>query len=217
MTDIFDEVDEDLRADRARQMFRRYGGVLVAFAVLVVAAAGGWQAWKWYDAKRSAETATAYLAAMKTADSQKGAGRQDATAAFAAVADKASGGYRSLARLQEAALKADAGDLAGACAIWDEVANDATADSLLRDLANLQWAMHQLDNGDPAAVEARLRPLTSAVNPFHALASEAQAMLDLRQGRTDAARDTLKGLTQDASAPDGVRQRAEKLLNRLGA
>ncbi len=215
MVDIFDEVDEDLRADRARALLKQYGGVLVAAAVVMVAAAGGWQAWRWYDARRTAELADSYLSAMKISD-QKGAAKQAAEADFAAVADKAGSGYRSLALLQEAALKADAGDLTGASAIWDRVAADGSADSLIRYLADLQWCLHHVDNGDPAAVEARLKPLTSAVNPWHALATEALAMLDLRRGRTDAARDGLKALVQDASAPSGVRERAEGLLTRLG-
>lgn len=217
MPDIFDEVDEDLRADRAARLFKQYGGFLVAAAVLVVAGAGGWKAWEWYDGKQRAELAQGYLAAMKIADNTKSSGKQEADAAFAAVAAKSGAGYRDLALLREAALKAEAGDLAGASVLWDRVASGSGTDSLLRDVANLQWALHQLDAGDPAAVAARLQPLASPDNPFHALAQEAQAMLDLRQGKTDAARDVLKLLAQDVTAPEGVRRRAEGLLTRMGA
>jgi hypothetical protein len=214
--DIFDEVDEDLRADRAARLFKQYSGVLLAFAVLVVAGVGGWQAWQWYDAKRRAALAESFLAAMTTADTQNGAGRQQADAAFAAIAEKAGGGYRSLARLREAALKADAGDIAGASVLWDQVAGDSSADGLLRDVANLQWALHHIDTGDPAAVAARLQVLAAPSNPFHALAEEAQAMLALREGKPDAARDSLKQLAQDVTAPEGVRQRADRMLAELG-
>ncbi len=215
--DIFDEVDEDLRADRAAKLFKQYGGVLIAAAVLVVAGAGGWQAWQWYDGKRRAEMAQSYLAAMTTADGQKGAGRLAADAQFAAVAEKAGGGYRTLALLREAALKADAGDMPAAIALWDRVANDSGADGLLRDLATLQSVQHQLDSGDPALLGARLLPLAAPGNPWHGLAEEAQAMLALREGKTDAARDTLKQLAADVTAPDGVRRRADGLLARLGS
>ena len=73
-------------------------------------------------------------------------------------------GYRTLARLREAALKADAGDLPGALALWDQVAADASADPLLRDLASLLWAEHQIDSGDPALLEARLKALAAPEN-----------------------------------------------------
>ena len=52
MVDIFDEVDEELRAERAQQLLKRYAGVIVAVALLIVAAAAGWQGWHWYQARR---------------------------------------------------------------------------------------------------------------------------------------------------------------------
>lgn len=216
MPDIFDEVAEDLRADRARALLTRYGTVLVAAAVLVVAGAGGWRAWQWYDGKQTAKRAALYLDAMQTADAQTPAGRDAAIAQFAAIAATAPTGYRTLAQLREAGLKADAGDLAGASALWDAVAGDGAADPLLRDLASLQWAIHHIDSADPAVVAARLAPLAVPTNPWHALATEAQAMLALHQGQTEAARATLTTLAQDVTAPQGVRQRAEGMLARIG-
>lgn len=172
MPDIFDEVDEDLRADRVRDLFKKYGGAMVAAALLVVAASGAWQFWQRYEARRIAEVAQTFLNGVRTADGHAGAGRQEALAQFDMVQEKGRRGYRTLARLRVAAVKADAGDLAGASAVWDEVASDASADRLLRDVANLQWAMHHLDSGNVAAVEARLKPLAAPDNPLHALAQE---------------------------------------------
>ena len=97
-----------------------------------------------------------------------------------------------------------------------EVPADASADPLLRDLANLQWALHQIDTADPAVVQARLEPLAAATSPFHALATEGLAMLELRRGHEDKARDLLKSLAQDVTTPQGVRQRAQGLLGQLG-
>jgi hypothetical protein len=132
------------------------------------------------------------------------------------VAANSPEGYATLARLQEAALRADAADLKGAGAIWDQVAGDASADPLLRDLASLLWAQHQLDQGDPALLEARLKPLTDTANPWHALAQEQLALLDLRLGKKDLAKSALQHLAEDATAPSGVRGRASGILTRLG-
>jgi len=215
--DIFDEVEEDLRADRAQALLKRYGGMLVAAAVLVVVAVGAWRAWEWRENKRIAAIADTYLAAAQTAETLKGPAREAAAAQFAAVAAKAPTGYRTLAQLREAGLKVQAGDLAGASALWDQVSGDAGADPLLRDVASLQWAIHHVDSGDPAQVAARLGPLALPDSPFHPLAAETLAMLDLRQGKTAAARAALTALAQDATAPTGVRQRAQGLLARIGS
>jgi hypothetical protein len=87
---------------------------------------------------------------------------------------------------------------------------------VLRDTARLQWALHEVDAGDPAQVQARLAPLLNPDNPLHALAEETQALLSLRQGKTDDAKATFKRLSQDVTAPQGVRARAAGLLAQLG-
>jgi hypothetical protein len=218
VSDIFDEVEEDLRAERARGLLLRYGGLVVGLALAVVAAAGGWQAWRWYDAKRTGQVAEVYLAGMRLAAGVGvgGADRPGAIADFGKVAADGGEGYRTLARLYAAALQADGGDLEGAKASWDQVASDGSADPLLRDLANLMWVTHQLDSGDPPALQARLQPLVEPQNAWHALAQEAQALLAIRRGAPEEAKQTLRALAQDTTAPDGVRGRANGLLVRLG-
>lgn len=221
MVDIFDEVEEELRAERAQQMLKRYGGLIIAAVIAIVVAAAGWQGWRWYEARRDAAAAVEYLTAMNLADASTAAGtsaasRAAATAAFASVAASAPDGYATLGRLREAALKADANDLQGAAALWDQVAADQSADTLLRDLAVLLWAQHLLDKADPGALQARLKPLAEPDNPWRALALEQLALLDLRLGKRDEAKTALTHLAQDITAPSGVRARATALVGRLG-
>ena len=220
MVDIFDEVDEELRAESAQRLLKRYGGVIAAAALAVIGAAGGWQGWQWYQAKQDAATAAAYVSTASVADGSDAldpAARGALSSAFDSLAAGAPDGYRILARLRSAALKADAGDLNGAAALWDQVAGDAGADPLLRDLATLMWAQRQLDQGDPAHVEARLKPLTEPGNAWRSLAQEQLALLEMRQGHADVAKAAFRKLSQDVTAPSGVRSRATALLSRIGA
>ena len=124
--------------------------------------------------------------------------------------------YRALAQMQLAALRTDGGDKAAGLKLWDAVAADTGADPVLRDAARLQWALHQVDAGDPAQVQAHLAPLLDPANPLHALAEEAQGLLALRQDKKDDARATFKRLSADVAAPQGVRARAAGLLAQLG-
>ena len=217
MVDIFDEVDEELRAERAQAVLRRYAGVIIAAAVLIVGAAAGWQAWRWYQAKQDAAAAQQYMVAMHAANAAAtDDARRQALAALQPVVAGAPDGYRTLARLRAAALKADSGDVAGAATLWTEVAADSGADPLLRQLASLLWATHQIDTADPALLESRLKPLTEPGNVWRPLAEEQLAVLDLRQGKPDPARTILTRLANDVTAPAGLRGRAAGLLARLG-
>jgi hypothetical protein len=215
VSDIFEEVDEELRAERAQKLLKRYGVYLVLAMLLVLLAVAGWQAWKWYEAKVNARIAKEFLTALEGAASPAGDARKAALLQLAAVANDSNAGYRTLGRLREAALKADTGDAAGAEALWTQVASDGSANPLLRDVAVLQSVLHRIDHGDPAVLEAELKPLAAPDNPWQALAREAEALIALRQGQTEAARGILKQLTQDVTAPDGVRAQATDLLAQL--
>jgi hypothetical protein len=220
VTDIFDELNQDLRAEKARALAMRYGGLGVGLLVLVIAGVGGWQGWRWYQDREAAQAAMPFLAAMAQADALPAGptpARAAAIEAFAKVAATAPVGYRTLAMFREAALLADAGNLAGALALYDGISRDTGVDQTLRDLANLLWAQHQVDQGDPAAVAARLKPLEEPGNPWRALAQEADALLALRRDDKDAAMTMLRGLAADPTATEGVRGRAAGLLTLLGA
>lgn len=231
LSDIFDEIAEDLRAERWKRLAQRYGGLVVALCVVLVLGVGGWQGYGWYRARLEARLATAYLAAA--AEAKPPAGGTDpamlkkAIPAFETLIAEAAGpgwaagwlandGYRTLGRLQLAALRWDTGDQPAALALWDAVAADGRADPALRDTARLHWALHQLDAGDPAKVEAHLQPLLAPDNALRPLAEEARALLALRQGKTDDAKAGFKRLSADVTAPQGVRARAAGLLAQLG-
>ena len=218
MVDIFDEVEEELREERMQEFLKKYGGLIFVAALLVIGAVAGWKAWGWYQDRQDVNAATMYLAAAAKTQAAGVAGpnHQAAAAAFTQVAAQAPEGYRVLARLREAASRADAGDLDGASAVWDQVAADNSADPLLRDLANLTWCLYHADKGDPGVLEARLKPLADPGNAWRSLALEQLALLELRQGHTDAARTRFKALVSDTTAPRGVRSRAAALLDRIG-
>lgn len=210
MPDIFDEVREDLRAERARQLGLRYGGILAAVALLALVAVGGWQGWRWYQQRESEAAANAFLIVHREAE-RPGADLKAAAARFDDIAAQAPEGYRVLARLRAAALKSETGDLPGAMAEWDAVAGDSAADALYRDLASLNWVLHGLDSADPAMLTARVTPLTAEGNPWRASARELQALVAVRQGRGGEARRILEALAADPATPQAMRDRAARV------
>jgi hypothetical protein len=209
--DIFDEVEEDLRAERTRKLAQRWSGVAVGVLLVALAATGGWQAWRWHETRQAAAAAETYLTLHRSTE-REGADLGTAGNGFAALSRESPTGYRTLARLRGAALKAETGDAAGAQALWNQVATDNEADPLYRDLATLLSVMNGLDSGDPAQLAARIAPLTAEGNPWRASAREAQALIALRRGANDEARRILEALAADQGAPQGVRERAQRVV-----
>lgn len=215
MVDIFDEIEEDLRAERAEKLLKKYAWLLIVVIVAIVGAAAGWQLWSRHKNQQDSAVAGRYVA-VQTALEQPGLDKAAQLAALDKLAADAPEGYRTLARMRAAGLKADAGDVPGAVALWNAVAADSNADPLLRDLSSLLATERELDHGDPGQLEARLKPLAAPGNPWSALAQEQLAVLDLRQGKVDDARKTLQTLAAGLESPTGLRARANALLVGLG-
>jgi hypothetical protein len=214
--DLIDEVEEDLRAERAKRLAQRFGGLALAAVLLLLAGVGGWQGWRWWEGRKAAAAAEAFLSAAQSAAAE-GADLGAAAERFAAIAREAPSGYRTLARLRAAALLAETGQTEAALAAWEAVAADSGVEALYRDLATLLWGLHALDSADPARIAARLAPLAAPGAPWRASAREVLALAALRRNDAAEARRQFDALLADAATPQGVRERATRLLQGLGS
>lgn len=221
MVDIFDEVSDDLRGERAMRLLRQYALLLILALILVLVGVAAQQGLAWRAARQNAAAATSFLAIGTTIDNagatETAAQRLAAAQQYQSFAKTAPAGYRALAELRAAGLYAQAGQPGTAASLWNAVAADTDADQPLRDLANLLWAQHALGNAPDGDVGARLAPLESPANAFHGLAQETQALLYLREGKTAQAQGLFTQIANDPGAPDGVRNRADGLLAKLNA
>ena len=214
MSDIFQEVDEDLRRDAALKLWRKYRGLVIAVAVAIVVASGGYSWWRYQDDRSRQSEEVAYSAALDLARGGKSA---EAVEAMTALAPKAHAGRAMLARFEAAALKAKAGDAAGALAAYDALAKDSGIDDVYRNLATVLWGLNALDVEQPQAVIDRMAPLTDAGNPWHLSAIEVTAIAHLKAGDRAAARSDYQRLADDLSAPSSLRARAAEVAAALAS
>ncbi len=211
MPDIFDEVDEDLRAERAQNLLRRYGGLLIFAMLLTLAGVGAYHVWADRQRAEADAVATKFLAAQKAADGHTP--RKDVAAQFADIAATAPEGYKVLAKLQLASLQWDSGKHDEAIAAWTALANDTATPPLLRDLSTLLRVQHQLDSADPVQLKQQLNPMVlDSASRWRPIAMQLTALLDLRLGRAKEARELFRQLMLDPQAPQGVRQVAQAVL-----
>jgi hypothetical protein len=213
VTDIFQEVDEDVRRERAEKFLKTYGKYIAAgVVVLLLAVAGGVQ-WQKHKREQAQMAGARFQSATALAAEGKG---DDAAVAFAKLAEDAGAGYAMLARLREAAARVQAGDLPGALAIYDKLAADGSTPQAFRDLAAVSAALQVLDKGSAADAEKRAEPLTGAGNAFRHSAREIVALAALKSGDLGKAQERLTQLAGDEAAPAGIRRRAGDLIATLG-
>jgi len=213
VADIFQEVDEEVRRERLKKLWQRYGNYLIAGCVLVIVAVGGWRGYEWWQTKKAAEAGAAFEQAVTLAESGK---HEEAEAAFAKLATDGTAGYRVLARLREAAQLART-DRKGAVTAYDEIAADKSAGQVIRDLAALRAGFLLIDSSSYGDMRARLEPLTGPDRTFRHSARELLALSAWKNGDIGAARRWTDMIAADPQTPPGTRSRAEVLSELIAA
>lgn len=212
MSDIFHEVDEEVRREQLRRLWAKYGPYLLALAFIIVAGVAGWRGYEWWQLRKSAEAGAAFEAATTLSTEGK---RQEAEAAFNKVAAEGSAGYRSLALLREAAELAPR-DSAAAVKVYDGLAADGSLGRTMQDLAALRAGLLLLDTAPYDEMLRRLEGLTANDRAFRHTARELLATAAWRNGDATAARRWLDMMTTDAEMPAGTRSRIDMLRALVG-
>jgi hypothetical protein len=207
------EVDEELRRDQLAKLWRRYGGAVVGFAVLVVVGTAAKVGWDHWQQRALAAEAQRFAAAEQLLAGSKPAEAAEALAAIAADGD---GGYAALARLNEAEAKLALKDEAGALEALHRLGQGGADDPLLRDLGTILAVSREVDKGDPAELARRLEPLAAGDSPWRHGARELLAVVAIRAGDLDRAKKLLEELSREVGVPQSQQQRAQELLQAIG-
>jgi hypothetical protein len=213
VSDIFREIDEELRRDNLLKLWSRYGRYIIAVAVVVLVAAGGILAWRDHQLSERRGQSTRYASALTLERDGKDA---EAAKMFAAIAEEG-GGYATLAAFEDAEFLAKSGDSKGAVAAYDRLAGAGDLDPAFRELAVLFSVMHGIPDTDPLLTVSRLAPLTAAGNPWRPTALELTAVARLRSGDKSGAVNLYKALADDLAAPQGLRARAAEMAAALAS
>jgi hypothetical protein len=213
VADIFQEVDEDLRRERLEKLWQRYGNLVIAACVLIVAAVGAWRGYEYWQQKKSIESGAAFESAVTLAEAGK---HQEAEAAFAKLATDGNAGYRALARLREAAELAHT-DKAAAVKAYDGIAADKSAGQVIDELAALRAGFLLVDTAPYSEIQTRLEPLTGADKTFRHSARELLALSAWKSGDMTAARKWTDMIITDPQTPQGTRTRADMLSELIAA
>ncbi len=212
VSDIFDEVDEEVRREQIKRLWERYGNLIVALAVLVVAAVAGWRGYQYWQDKQAAAASAQFTAAALLAEQGK---HDEAEKAFARVAAEGAAGYRVLARLREAAEVA-ARDPKAAVAVYDDIAANSATRQPLKDYATLRAAMLLVDSAPLAEINRRLEPISAAGAPFRHSARELLAFASWKAGDITAMRKWTALIRADQDTPQSLRQRVDVLMTLAG-
>lgn len=207
---FFREVDEELRQDRAKALWKRYGLYIIGAAVAVVAITGGWRFYQHTVESNANASGDRFLAALELIAEDR---TDEARQALQALQQDGYGSYPVLARMREATLLAQSGDAAAAVAGFDAVAADGAVPDSVRDMARLRAGLLLVDTGSYDDVAERVEVLAADTNALRHSAREALGLAAWKAGRADDAVRLFEQISSDVRAPRALSLRARTMLD----
>lgn len=203
------EVDDELRQDKLKSVWRRFGTFLISSAVGTVLIVAAWTGYNTWAESRANASGDRFLAAL---DAARAGNADEALQGLTALEADGTGAYPLLARFRAATLTA-AKDPKAAVAAFDAVAADSAVAAPLRDIAKLRAAYLLVDHGTYAEVATRAEPLSADGNPMRYSALEALGLSAYKAGDSANAQKLFETIVADNAAPQSLSNRAEIMLS----
>ena len=231
MADLFQEINEDLRKDQAKQLFRRYavpGSVVLALLLLTV---GGVQFYRHQQTQTAADfTRALYSALLADRDNEPGAegfkasldfgGRQSDLARMSLAAEHMANGAYQEARSHYQSLSSQTNlpvfeqTLARLMAVAAGIGQGESSALLLDELTLVMDNLSPFDGNEDALPDTFTPDEAQQLFP---LAQILAVELLVSQGRSGEAVEILTRLADSAITPAELRQLARELERMMGS
>jgi len=207
VSDIFQEIDEDLRQDKVARLWKAYGKYLVSLAIFIILAIAGYRFIEHINEENREQASELYELASE-------AGRTgDKKAAIELFSDERFNetiGYAIISKLKKATLAKSNNDPEGMAIVLKQIVTNEEIPSYLRNLARLKLIASGSDN-----YISQLDALIEGDGPWKFLALELKGGMELEVGNLKEARSIFEELTIEANTPNNMRRRASEILKAL--
>ena len=212
MADLFQEIDEELRQDKASKLWSMYGKYIIAVVIIIIGSIAGYRFWQHDQIDKAEKASVIYESAMALGSSG------DAQGAIKILSDpevSKSPGYMALAKMQKANLALKIKDIDGAILTFQAIKNDDAVASIIRDLAHFNYILVRLKAKSETLEIRKLDELIQSNNPWRFMAKELRVSRALDNGNITLAETLLSELADDENTPDRLRGRMTELLKAL--
>lgn len=206
---LLKEISEDVKNDKMKDLWDRYGLFIIIFVALALTAAVSFESFRSWAKKRDQEISNAYAVAI----SLQNQGRLDESMKLLQNISERSGLYADIAKLQIANIYFEQNKPQEAVDLLQQLVSKRSVSRQMKDIAALKLAAYKLDADAPAAeVEKLLFPLTEEGNGSYNVARELLAMLYIREGNLEKAKAEYEMIVASASSSDALKSRAQDMI-----
>ena len=212
MADLFQEIDDELRQDKASRLWKLYGKYVIVVAIIIITSVGGYKFWQQKQLDDGEKASIAYEAAL--ARSASG----DFKGAIDQLNEKElriTPGYAALSQMQKANLAMKIKDFEAALITYKDIAENDDYPQSIKEWASFRHAAVRVEKQIDSNASADLDKLIATDSPWRFLAKEIKAIKEIETGNNSEAKAIFSELADDENAPERLRVRAAEFLQTL--
>ncbi len=203
------EVDDEVKSDRLKAFFQKYGLFVVLSMVLILSAALSFETIKNWRENQFINKTNAYIA------SNMAKTPQETLTALEKIAAGNYGIYSELARIQIAEVLFDMDKTEDAMNMLQSIASNDELNQMVRNMAAVKLAARKVDTASFAEIEDLLTPVIAAEDSWSPIAKEYLALAAIEADNTQKARELYEQILQDGQISDDFRARVQDMLTAL--
>lgn len=211
---LFSEIDEELRREKAAAFWKRYGYMIAAAALFILALFGGWRSYQSWQRSQAATRGDQFFALVQKSENENSVAL---ISDYDALAKTGSRGAAALARLRMAAEAEELGNRDQALSYYDALSREGALGPSMRDIAKLRAGFLELQNGKLESVKSRVENLATEENSVRHTARELLGLAAYQAKDVTTAKKWFELLVTDAEAPAAARDRGQTMLALLAA
>jgi len=205
---LFKEIDEDLRQQKYSDLWKKYGKIIIGALVSMVLVVASIKIWESYDLNRRSMNSNSLSSALNSIEKDK---HKDAIAVLDDLIKNGGAGYSVLAQFNQAAVFLKKGEKKNAMTAYNSISENNNIEKNFRDIALIMAAQIGLEQGVPSVYQKKLSTLIEAGNAWRHSAKELSALFAQKSGDKTKANNLYKELSDDITAPSGIRSRAAEM------
>jgi hypothetical protein len=211
LSDIFREIEEEVRRERLEKLWKQYGDYVIAAVAVLIIGVAGFELWQRYEDNRRETASAEYNAAIQLASTDP----SGAAAALEKLSQTAPSGYAQLAKFAEADTLLMTGNRDKAVSIYQSIGGQG--DGIIPNAARVRAAWALAEFAPRSTLESILAPLTDPKSAWRFIAGEVLAYSDYRTGNVQRAAQEYGRLAAAPDAPPQLRNRAQSMASLIRA
>ena len=211
MSDIFQEVDKELREEKYKTIWAKYKYYIIGILIIFIFGVGFNSFWKQYASNEINDRSSRFFAAMELA-------QEDKTSSilmlqeFISKEKKSAEYHAMIASFAEAAIRRSEKDFSGALKIYDDIGNNNIS-VFYKDFAKLSSSEMLIASKNISEAKIRLEELSSSSSDLKFIAKEYLGYILINDGNLSKAKDIFKSLAEEASVSLNMKNRSKEILS----